>query len=96
MGDIHNISRQLVSNEPPVEPGQIWVTKLNKPGARPMRRIRIIAEYPFRDVIFLDEKDRLWIYENLPGSALRMGIGEIGRCPEFNLRFIFELEGTHD
>lgn len=86
------IRREIGTDFPPIIPGQIWVTRLGREGQPPMRRIRIIAEYPFRDPFFKDEKDRLWLYENMPGGSLRLNMGEISRCPEFNLRYVFRPE----
>ena len=60
-----------------IEIDQYWVARAEN--GRVMRRIRILAKYPPPDT------NSYWIYE----EASRR---EIGKIPEYNLRYVFTLE----
>lgn len=66
------------SKKPEIEPNQSWVGLAN---GRVLRRLRILAPHP----------DGGWIYEEqaVDGKMLER---RISVCPEFNLRYVFELE----
>jgi len=71
-------------NDPPVEVNQFWVAR-NAEGEI-LRKVRILARHP--DTI--DDK-RVWITRDEPVGKL--GTDHYMRdCPEFNLRYVFELE----
>lgn len=72
------------TNNPPVKPMQVWSAHAN---GKIIRRIRIMAKHPRYAL------ENYWIYEELAGGILRTEIGRLGICPEFNLRYVFELEG---
>lgn len=71
------------NNDPPIEVNQHWIAYFSD-GVTIGRRVRIIAQHP----------DGGWIYAEAEGGKLKTGrmIGELSRCPEFNLRYVFELE----
>ena len=73
-------------NDPPVEVNQIWIG-LNEDRTKILRKIRILAVFP--DGI---DNRRAWIYMEQPGGMFRTDNGRLGICPEFNLRYVFELE----
>ena len=73
------------NDRPHIEVNQVWIGK-DTDGSI-LRRIRIIAEYPDRD----KKGGRLWITEDLP-SKIRPRPYGLNVCPEFNLRYVFELE----
>jgi hypothetical protein len=81
------VFEQMASNDPPIEINQIWIVK-NEEG-KILRKLRILAEYPY-------DREKTWIYEELPSKMNRMGIRRMGTCPEFNLRYVFELEGMYN
>jgi hypothetical protein len=74
------------ANEPPIEINQIWVGK-SEDGAI-NRRVRILAPHPDLG------KDgmRMWIMCDIPGGRMRTELYTPRICPEFNLRYVFELE----
>lgn len=83
------VAQQITDNDPPVEVGQVW-EGVNE--GKIMRRIMILAPYPECGMIKpkgLDHK--LWLYQELSGGTMKIEIGRLGICPEFNLRFIFQL-----
>jgi hypothetical protein len=73
-------------NDPPVEIGQLWFVE-NHNGDL-LREIRILALHPDPA---MGSGERKWIYENTRGTMVRRSIGQIGVCPEFNLRYVYEL-----
>jgi len=68
----------------PIEPNQIW--SVRNGAGQLLRRIRILAEYPSPG------EEVYWIYEVAAGGIMQRTTGELGRIPEFNLRYVFELE----
>lgn len=64
----------------PIERGMIFTCPDND-GVLGLRRIRVVGR-DFNDYV---------IYENLPGR-MRIDTHSLGRCPELNLRIVFELE----
>ena len=78
---------QYHSNDPPVEVNQEWVVFSDKDEV--LRRIRILALHPD----LLDGK-RAWIYQDRPAKMVKLTAGELGVCPEINLRVVFELDQT--
>lgn len=95
------VLRELETNDPPVEPGQVWsmrdpddpVTVRRWGGV--IRADRVLAPYP-DPVNSLEEPDprdpkRGWIVESagFPQSVRREGLGV---CPEYNLRRLFRLD----
>lgn len=71
--------------EPAIEVNQRWIA-FNDVG-KVSRRLRILAPHP----------DGGWIYRDEPAEAAPRAMrqaygGELGLCPEFNLRYVFELE----
>lgn len=78
------------NNDPPIEPGQIWIAHLDKKD-EPFRRIRIIARH-------IDDIDGrpAWIYQDKPAKMRRTDYYRLGTCPEFNLRYVFTLEANTD
>lgn len=79
-----------INNNPPVEVNQIWVGHVD---GKVYRRIRILAPHPDIDT---SDGRRRWIYCNMPGGRLRTMPYELGICPEFNLRYVFQLEKSDD
>ena len=68
-----------------IEIGQIWVA--HRENGRVLRRIRILAKYPPPDA------NSYWIYETVTTyQKLDLVIGELGKIPEYNLRYVFTLE----
>jgi hypothetical protein len=67
-----------VESDTQIEPGQVWA--VYGESGKLLRRIRILAKHPFNDC---------WIYERIGAYH-----GELGRIPEFNLRYVFRLERT--
>ena len=80
----------MKANDPPVEVNQVWSVK--DEDGRTLRKIRILGEYPGGMEAWALQ--RIWIYEELP--ARFMNNYRIERCPEFNLRYVFTLEGMYD
>jgi hypothetical protein len=73
-----------------IKPGQYWVAKGEN--GKIIRRIKILAKYPPPDV------NSYWVIEEVEGGRMRLGIGEVRKIPEYNLRYVFELEkesGNH-
>lgn len=87
---ISEAQKAYENNEPPVAPNQVWASYVN---GTLYRKIRILAAHP--DPGKSDGK-RQWIYCDLPGGKLRTSTFDLRICPEFNLRYIFTLEGTYD
>lgn len=71
--------RAVRENNPPIEINQRWVSRID---GKVFRRLRILAKHP----------DGGWIVCDEPAKMKRMFYGELVRCPEFNLRYVFELE----
>lgn len=74
-------------NDPPVEVNQVWSAP-NEEGVK-LRRVRVLAIHPDSD----NDGKRLWITQDVPGGKFKMD-NRLLVCPEFNLRYVFELE--HD
>jgi hypothetical protein len=72
------VRQQVSDNDPPVEVNQYWVALDNDGNV--IRRIRILAPHPDGGWIFKDE------------SMIRLDLGRMSITPEFNLRYVFELE----
>jgi len=72
-------------NDPPVEVDQVW----SAPDAEGncLRRIRIMAIHPDTDM-----GKRLWITQDVPGGTMKQDYYTLHTTPEFNLRFVFDLE----
>jgi hypothetical protein len=80
-------------NAPPIEVNQVWCG-YDGDGVL-LRRVRILAPYP--DPIPAPSTNRAWIYMDLPGGRLnRLSLNELRVCPEFNLRYVFKLEGMYE
>lgn len=73
-------------NRPAIAPNQVWIAK--KVNGVVLRRIRILAKHPDMDTL---TNYPMWIYQELPARMYPRG-GHLGTCPEFNLRYVFELE----
>lgn len=73
----------IKNNDPPIKVDQHWIAYLSD-GVTIGRRVRIIAPHP----------DGGWIFAEATGGKLLTGRrnGELSVCPEFNLRYVFELE----
>jgi len=69
------------NNDPPIEINQRWIAYVD---GEVFRRIRILAKHPDGDWITCDE----------PAKMKRFNYGpyDMQSCPEFNLRYVFELE----
>jgi len=76
------VQTACITNNPPIEVNQYWVAHLSDGSIG--RRLRILAPHP----------DGGWIIAEASGGKLKTGrmIGEPSFCPEFNLRYVFELE----
>jgi len=66
----------------PIEVGMIFVANTDR--YKPFRKIRILAPHP----------DGGWLYEDLPSKCRPRPFG-FGRCPDFNLRYVFEPENNN-
>lgn len=73
-------------NDPPVKVNQRWVC-MNAEG-EVFRRIRILAAHPDLDT----NGGRLWITQDEPAKMKRTSYLDLHISPEFNLRYVFELE----
>ena len=82
---------KLEKYEGPVEVGQIFASKYTTSDGEPLRRIRILAQYPN-----VHGDDVTWIYEDLPAAMTRLHFYELRRCPDFNLRYTMRPEETHE
>jgi hypothetical protein len=71
-----------ITNNPKIEVNQYWIAYLDDGSIG--RRLRILAPHP----------DGGWIIAEATGGKLKTGrmVGEPSFCPEFNLRYVFELE----
>lgn len=86
------VLKELETNDPPIVPGQLWIAK--DEAGKVTRRILILAQYPL-DIGMRkinSYEGRLWLYEECAGGIYKTEIGRIGTCPEFNLRYVFQLE----
>lgn len=77
--------REVKANDPAIKANQVWVARNSK--RQIVRRIRILAEMPKPTGI--SPRSKAWIFQEL-SSKMRFG-GELGICPEFNLRYVFRL-----
>lgn len=73
-------------NDPPVKANQRWIC-FDREG-EVYRRLRILAMHPDPD---FDGK-RQWIYVDEAAKMRIRHLGELRVCPEFNLRYVFQLE----
>ncbi len=73
------------NNDPPIEVNQIWSAP-NEEGEC-LRRIRIMAIHPDTNM-----GKRLWITQDVPGGTMKQDYYTLHTSPEFNLRYVFELE----
>lgn len=82
------VRQEMDSNSPPVVVGQYWkvIDKRN----RVLRRVRIVAAYPF-DTGYSDDQ-RKWVIENQQSAMNKMDLRSMNTILEFNLRFAFEPE----
>lgn len=71
------------SSQIEVKPLQIWRAATDD---KVIRRVRILAKDP------RPNKSNYWIYEELGGGVFRTEIGRLGVFPEFNLKYVCELE----
>lgn len=70
-----------------LEPGMI-LTSPDNDGTLGYRRDKLLARHP--------DKPELWIYEALPCRMRKhagSGVGQVGVCPEINLRIVMQPEG---
>lgn len=88
------VRKEVETNNPPIKPNQFWYIK-NEAGEF-LRRIRIIAPYPWPVHDPRDETDRWWIIEAYPAKFTRTSIYELSKVPEFNIRYVFKLETGED
>lgn len=78
-------------NDPPVEVNQIWSAPGND--GEIFRRVRILAPYPDPD----KNGGRLWITQDAPSKFLKNRTERpLNISPEFNLRYVFTLEGMYE
>ena len=77
----YETQQAVKNNDPPIEINQRWVAYVD---GEVFRRIRILAKHPDDGWIFCDELANMKL--EYPGPY-NMNI-----CPEFNLRYVFELE----
>jgi len=82
MSKFSETQKAIKENDPPIEVDQRWIC-LNDNG-EVYRRIRIIAKHPDGDWIICDE----------PAKMKTSYYGELRRCPEFNLRYVMQLENN--
>jgi hypothetical protein len=76
--------------EGPLEPGMV-MTGPDNDGVLGFRRDLLLARHP--------NKPDLWIYEALPCRMRRAqgsGVGQVGVCPEINLRIVMRPEVEPD
>lgn len=75
------------NNDPPIEVNQRWIAYVD---GEVYRCLRILALHPDLN----KNGDRMWIFCDERAEMKREYFGpyNIGVCPEFNLRFVFELE----
>lgn len=85
---------EIENNDPPIEVNQIWRTPESLKQTVPLRRVRILAEYVPHEEIGPNYAGRHWIIQEMPGGVMRLAIGELRVIPEFNLRYVFELENN--
>jgi len=78
---------EMKANDPLIEVNQVWSCK--NTNGEIIRKLRILAQYP-------NDKEKTWIYEELPSKMNKLGMRRIETCPEFNLRYVFDLEGMYD
>lgn len=88
MRSVEEITEEYRTNDPPIEPGQIWVSIADD--GRVLRRILILAQYP--PFGMKKENKRVWIYEEQRGGAYYLEVGQLRVIPEFNLRYVSQLE----
>jgi len=67
------------NNDPPIRVNQRWVGYVDN---EVFRRIRILAPHP----------DGGWIFKDEPAKMKHIDYSRMSICPEFNLRYVFELE----
>lgn len=73
----------IISNEPPINSGDIWVA-VDESGTV-MRSMKIICRHPF-------EIDKIIVEEGKGSLKTGRMVGEINKVPEFNLRYVFNPE----
>jgi len=74
-------------NDPPIEVNQRWISYIN---GKVYRRLRILAKHPDSD----KDGRRYWIVvDESPFMNRREAYCNLHVTPEFNLRYVFELEG---
>lgn len=78
--------RAYRENDPPVGVNQRWIAYDSEGDV--FRRIRILAPYPDLDT----NGGRLWITMDERAKMKRDSYLDLSICPEFNLRYVFELE----
>lgn len=93
-GDSRKFSRTqdaVRNNDPPIEIDQIWSAPDST--GEIFRRIRILALYPD----YNKNGGRLWITQDVPSKFLKNTMERpLNISPEFNLRYVFTLEGMYD
>ena len=72
--------RMVRENDPPIEVNQRWIAYVD---GEVYRRLRILAKHPDEDY---------WITIDEPAKMKRYGTPQMNLCPEFNLRYVFQLE----
>lgn len=85
---LSEVRLQYLNNNPPIEVNQRWIC-FNKEG-EVYRRVRILAIHPDLD----KSGKRQLIYVDEPAKLKLFSYGTPRICPEFNLRYIFELDDT--
>lgn len=83
------VRKEMELNDPPIEPGQFWICHNSK--GEVFRKLKIIAEYP-REL----GMERFWIVEEHAAKLRNGRLGELSKCPEFNLRYVFRPEDGTD
>lgn len=71
-----DVQEEIKCGFPSIEVNQHWVALDDK--GEVMREVRILAPHP----------DGGWIHEDKPSKLIPTPSG-MGRCPEFNLRYVF-------
>lgn len=87
---VAGVQRQVNQFDPPIEVGQYWSIKTKTDGV--LRRVRILAQHPFPPFA---EKGRAWITEEQTATMNKHGEKRLTVWPEYNLRYVLDLERTN-
>jgi hypothetical protein len=75
------VRHEIETNDPPVEIGQTWSPRFTDRYRRSLRRVHVVAPYPFSD-----HDQREWVVEWI---AL---VSHLERVTEYTLRWLYELD----